>query len=184
MLKTALTSASIIWIWVLAYLWLWAGSTAIHNYAESTAPSNIETVELVSVVDGDTIKVIYGGLKVNIRILWVDTPEKYALKNGYIECFGKEASTFAQNYFSGAKVVQIRRDLTTTNSDVFKRPLRHVYLSGDEYAVTAIKNGYGFYTKNLPVDNSGTLMAAESIARFNMVWVWDKCDGKLEPVKK
>ncbi len=43
--------------------------------SESFSEAELVEVEVVEVVDGDTIKVIYEGEKVTIRLLYIDTPE-------------------------------------------------------------------------------------------------------------
>lgn len=59
-----------------------------------------ELLEVVSVVDGDTIKVMHEGVEKSVRILGIDTPEKFAGRTGYVECYGKEASDYASSLMS------------------------------------------------------------------------------------
>jgi len=60
-------------------------------------------VSVVSVVDGDTLDVIWNSKKTRIRLLGVDTPETvHPLKA--VEKFGKEASDFTKNTLTGKTV--------------------------------------------------------------------------------
>lgn len=42
---------------------------------------------VVSVSDGDTLKVRMGGTVETVRVLGMDTPEKFATRTGNAECF-------------------------------------------------------------------------------------------------
>jgi len=61
----------------------------------NAAPTPTETVEVpvVRVVDGDTIKVRYGGKLESVRLIGIDTPETTRGKN---EPFGKQAGAFLE----------------------------------------------------------------------------------------
>ncbi|EKD92450.1 MAG: hypothetical protein ACD_28C00432G0003 [uncultured bacterium] len=58
------------------------------------------TYVVTSVTDGDTIKVIRNSETKTIRIIGIDTPEKYSTRTGYEECYGREASEFATKALS------------------------------------------------------------------------------------
>src|SRR5690625_6459641 len=47
-------------------------------------PDNQQLVQLVEVIDGDTVKMIYEDETVNARLLLVDTPENSTTKTGQI----------------------------------------------------------------------------------------------------
>lgn len=51
-------------------------------------------------VDGDTVKVRMGKKIESVRIIGIDTPEKYPTRTGYAECYGEEATSFAVTAFS------------------------------------------------------------------------------------
>lgn len=90
------------------------------------------TYVVTSVTDGDTIKVTRNSETKIIRIIGLDTPEKYPTRTGYEECYGKEASDFATKTLSGQSVI-IETDLTQDAIDKYGRTLGHIFLSGSLY---------------------------------------------------
>jgi len=79
------------------------------NYATAPEQSQVEFGEINYVYDGDTfeVKTETGELK-TVRIIGADTPE---LQGPYRdkECYGPEASKFAQENFLGKKVYYLLR---------------------------------------------------------------------------
>ncbi len=63
-------------------------------------------VEVTSVVDGDTIKVIYKGEEVTVRLLYIDTPE--ATKE--VEVYGYEATDTLKSFINNADSVYLEFD--------------------------------------------------------------------------
>lgn len=143
----------------------------------------VREVPLVKVIDWDTIKVSYGWALVNVRIIWIDTPETFILKKGYIECYGEEATKWATSFFSWANTVTIRADKYSKNIDQYGRLVRHVYVSGEDYTKKALEAGMGFYTTWFTIDNSGALVQAENLAKKTNVGVWKDCNGTFKPIE-
>jgi len=92
-------------------------------------------VELVRVVDGDTIKIKYEGQERNVRYLLVDTPETVH-PNKTTERFGPEASAFNKKLLENGQV-SIRFDLSGYDSfnlkdheDKYGRLLAYIYVDG------------------------------------------------------
>lgn len=141
----------------------------------------VNEASFVKVIDWDTIKVSYGWALVNVRVLWIDTPEKFVLKKGYVECYGEEASDWAKVFFSWASKVTLRTDKYSDDVDRYWRILRHVYVSWEDYSKKAIEAGVGFYMSGFLVDNSGALIQAQELAKGTRVWVWGKCNGQFKP---
>lgn len=140
--------------------------------------------DIVSVVDGDTIKIMYNGEPTSVRIIGIDTPEKYTTRTGYKECMGDNASAFASEFFKGWKA-RIEQDPSQDKTDKYGRLLAHVFLpDGTYYEEAAIQKGFGFYyLYNKPAKYDDRLKKAEELAKKNNVGVWANCDGKREPVK-
>lgn len=138
------------------------------------------TGKVVKVTDGDTIKVDNNGTTETIRILGLDTPEKFATRTGYKECFGDEASKRAEEILSGATV-----KVEYYNQDKYARDLADVYVDGKLFALTIVQEGYGYvYTGGLKTKNYKMLVKAEAKAKQNKVGLWAKntCDGKRSAV--
>lgn len=72
--------------------------------------------EVVRVSDGDTVRVLLGGTEESVRLIGVDTPEKFSstkltrdaeespLSETEIQELGEQASTFAENLLAGGEV--------------------------------------------------------------------------------
>jgi endonuclease YncB( thermonuclease family) len=76
----------------------------------------------------------------------MDTPEKFAVRTGYKECYGQESSDFAEEFFQGAAYVTLEYDEFNDKRDYYGRILAHVWLEKDGtkrlYALEAIRDGY------------------------------------------
>lgn len=91
--------------------------------AGTTAPpAGGVPVEVVAVVDGDTLDVRIGGATQRVRLILVDTPEVF----GGTECFGPEASAYTKRTLPVGTLVSLEKDVSET--DRFGRLLRYVYL--------------------------------------------------------
>jgi micrococcal nuclease len=103
---------------------------------EPTGPTQMGTV--ISVTDGDTIKVDVDGVVYNVRYIGVSTPEVH----GGVEWLGPEAST-ANAELVAAKRVLLEKDVSET--DQFGRLLRHVW----------VEDGSGWLLVNLELVRLG-----------------------------
>ncbi|WP_342541903.1 hypothetical protein MHH33_12590 [Paenisporosarcina sp. FSL H8-0542] len=64
------------WLWLLLVPVLFAGCDVSSNSTDkSTSANDTIPVELIAVIDGDTIKVKYNGKIETVRYLLIDTPE-------------------------------------------------------------------------------------------------------------
>ncbi len=141
--------------------------------------------DVISVVDGDTIKIDINWKTETIRILWIDTPEKFATRTWYKECYGEEASDYAKKLLTWKKV-RIEFDDTQDRNDKYWRVLAHIFLEdGSYYEELAIMSGFGFrYIYKKPTKYDNRLFKAEEDAKLGNLGVWDKCQGKRIPLKE
>jgi micrococcal nuclease len=109
--------------------------------ADFSLTKETEEVEVVSITDGDTIKVKRSnGETVPVRYIGIDTPEIKHQGNGTEETFGKEA-TELNTYLVSGKHVFLKQDITDT--DKYDRLLRYVYLeNGTMVNYIIIRLGY------------------------------------------
>lgn len=91
-----------------------------------------QAVELVRVVDGDTIVVDISGEKTKVRLIGIDTPESVA-SSKYLEKTGKEntqegekASDYVKSLLACTGTVYLQKDVSDT--DRYGRLLRYVWL--------------------------------------------------------
>lgn len=105
---------------------------------------------VTKVTDGDTLHVMIDKKEEKVRILYIDTPEKYSgskldkdAKKAGISAneeqeLGKLASGYASKFFQkGDKVV-----VTTNKKDQYGRILGTVSKNGVDYSTQIIKDGY------------------------------------------
>lgn len=154
--------------------------------APAKADWNDGKYQVVEVVDGDTVKVRMGKKIESVRIVGIDTPEKYPTRTGYAECYGDEASAFAVTAFSG-KTVRLVRDASQDARDSYGRILANVFLpSGSLYAEKAVVSGNAFryVYGGKPSFYDSRILKAETSAKKGGLGVWSKCDGKRKPVSK
>ncbi|MFA6184667.1 MAG: thermonuclease family protein [Candidatus Shapirobacteria bacterium] len=97
-------------------------SILIKNKIEITPTEIVEKdlVELIRVVDGDTIIIKINGDKKSIRLIGIDTPETN-------ECFGKESAEKIKELI-GNKKIKLEADNSQDDKDKYDRLLRYVYL--------------------------------------------------------
>lgn len=134
--------------------------------------------QVVSVVDGDTIKVRIDGEKTTIRIIGLDTPETKK-PNEPVQCFGKEASSNMQRLVQ-SKTVQLAADPTQDDRDKYGRLLRHVFVNGStNVALAQIQGGFGReYTYDTAYAYQSQYRAAEATAQAAKRGTWGApCSG-------
>jgi micrococcal nuclease len=132
------------------------GEYHFHNRPESKPsilPQSNLTVKVLSVVDGDTLKISYKGQKESIRLIGIDTPEsrvnkktkKDAKRSGQdieaIIAMGKRATAYVESLVKQGDLVTIEFDVQ--ERDKYKRLLGYVYLpNGKMLNEEIVKAGY------------------------------------------
>ena len=134
---------------------------------------------VVSVTDGDTLKISIDGTTKTLRLIGMDTPETVDPRKP-VQCFGKEASNKAKELLSGQKV-RIETDSTQGELDKYGRMLVYIWrqdgLFFNEYM---IKQGYANeYTYDLPYKYQSDFKSAQTYARENQLGLWSPktCSG-------
>ena len=126
---------------------------------------------VISVTDGDTIRINYNGTSTPLRIIGIDTPETVDSRTD-VECFGPEATKYLTSLLTG-KSVKIEADPTQDDLDKYERLLRYVYLDNEDVGLKMIEGGYASeYTYNLPYKNQAKYKAAEASAKQNKKGQW------------
>jgi micrococcal nuclease len=149
------------------------------NIENKEIKSDTGYVKVLSVVDGDTIKVSIDGKTETLRLIGLDTPETVDPRKP-VQCFGKEASNKAKELLTG-KMVRLESDSTQGEIDKYKRLLRYVFIEdGTFYNKWMIQNGYAHeYTYNIPYKYQVEFKAAEKSAREQQLGLWNPstCNG-------
>ena len=126
--------------------------------------------EVMAVVDGDTIKIRYGGTVESVRLIGIDTPEKD-------ECFNHEATYKIKQLVEG-KYVKIEFDNSQGERDRYDRLLLYIWEDGILVNDVMIREGYAFeYTYNLPYKYMEQFKQAQTEALENSKGLWSGvCD--------
>lgn len=113
--------------------------SATKENAEKYDVSKFEKYRLDSVVDGDTIRIIYNGSSEKVRLLLIDTPETNHDTLGE-QPYGPEAKEFTKQLFAGQDKVYLEFDVSYR--DKYKRLLAYVYTQdGISVQEQLLKNG-------------------------------------------
>ncbi len=153
--------------------------------SEATIPSVAPIAEgpkvysVVSVIDGDTLKISMNGKEETLRLIGIDTPETVDPRKT-VQCFGKEASNKAKELLVG-KRVRIEVDPTQGERDKYDRLLVYIHREdGLFYNKHMIEQGYAHeYTYNTPYIYQAEFKAAQARARTNQKGLWSPatCNG-------
>jgi micrococcal nuclease len=134
---------------------------------------------VVSVVDGDTVKLSIDGTTQTIRLIGLDTPETVDPRKP-VQCFGKEASNKAKELLTG-RSVRLEVDASQGTLDKYGRTLGYIFRDdGLFYNKHMIEQGFAHeYTYNIPYKYQSEFKAAEKSARENQRGLWspDTCNG-------
>ncbi len=154
-----------------------SSTVPLQNTSDSLPESVFYTV--VSVVDGDTIKINVDGKTETFRLIGMDTPETVDPRKP-VQCFGQESSNKAKELLSGKKV-KIETDLTQGDLDKYNRHLAYIYLEdGLFFNKYMIEQGYAHeYTYNTPYKYQAEFKLAQKSAQENQRGLWssDTCNG-------
>lgn len=149
------------------------------NEIKSQTSTSEKYYPIVSVVDGDTVKINLDGKTTTLRLIGLDTPETVDPRKP-VQCFGVEASNKAKELLSGKKV-RIENDSTQGNLDKYGRTLAYIYLEdGTFYNKYMIEQGYAHeYTYDLPYKYQAEFKNAEKDAKSKQLGLWspNTCNG-------
>ena len=133
--------------------------------------SGEQVVTLDHVIDGDTIRLVDGS---RVRLIGIDTPETDP--NIGEECFGAEATAFAEDLL--AEGDEVRLEFDDERRDQYGRTLAYVYRASDGLFVNAemLRKGYAtveLYEPNL--DHARQFRRLERRARLRELGLWASC---------
>lgn len=144
----------------------------------NAVPTNAERVQLVSVTDGDTIRVQVEGRVEPVRLILIDTPETRD-PNNPPECYGQEATQYLTWLLSLGGDLYLERDVT--NRDRYDRLLRYAWLDfggGEVYLVNEalVRSGHAALSTFPPdVKYVDQIREAQTFAREHGLGLWSGC---------
>jgi len=165
-----------------------------HNYIVDTYiynPNKITEIpdwnyNVISVIDGDTVKISYANQNFNIRLAGIDAPESSALRCGTVECFWPESKIYLEQLLENQTIKF--EGSTKTQQDSFDRFIWYIYLDWENINQGLIKNGYAreYSYKNQDYKYSAEFKSAQDHAQLNKLWLrWDGCNWqRLCPVEE
>jgi micrococcal nuclease len=156
---------------------------------EKVVGSDNNFYPVTKVFDGDTYEVEIDGKKEKVRLLGIDTPEKWESsklnkdveRSGSdkktIKTLGDLASNYAKKLVSG-KRVRLEADPTNDDRDRYGRLLRYVYLEdGTLVNLKIIEDGYANAYTRFPITKKDEFLIAERNARENRRGLWGEIEG-------
>ena len=157
------------------------------NQEHGASTLNIEKIELIKVIDWDTVKIkTRENKEENIRMIGLDAPEKSTTRYWYSECFWKEAANHLTQLLSWIKILEVEHDSTQASTDKYWRILWYLILSWTNLNKQMIKDWYWFeYTYNLPYKYQKEFKKAENYARSNNLWLRNAntCNWERKEIK-
>jgi endonuclease YncB( thermonuclease family) len=99
-------------------------------------PARSASAYVLRAVDGDTIEVLTGGEREDVRYIGIDTPETVK-PDTPVQCFGPRASAFNHGLVERKRV---RLDFGVERRDVYGRLLAYVHL-GDRFVNAELVRG-------------------------------------------
>lgn len=133
--------------------------------------------ELIRVVDGDTIVVVFEGEETKVRFIGVNTPESVTGNSNRDTQEGISASDFTKSLLSNADIVYI--ELDEGKYDKYDRLLAYVYTEdGVQINALLLHNGYArtmFYNPNYKYQTEFTEI--QNYAKSNEVGFWGIDNG-------
>ena len=113
-----------------------------------------ELATVIYVFDGDTIRVLYHGGKVSVRLIGIDAPESKSNNRAYRQAFthridvativaiGKRAKNYLKSLVKKGDTVRLEFDVEVR--DKYGRLLAYVWKDGKMLNMEMICNGYAF----------------------------------------
>ncbi|MFC1700382.1 thermonuclease family protein [Patescibacteria group bacterium] len=137
-----------------------------------------EKYEVLSVTDGDTIRIDYNGVSTPLRLIGIDTPE-INHPSEPIQCYGVEASQRLKDMLLG-QYIEIEKDVS--ERDTYDRLLRYVWLNGELINEKLVREGYALASSYPPdIKYQDRINIAEREAREVLRGFWSPstCNGDI-----
>ncbi|MFA6685098.1 MAG: thermonuclease family protein [Arcobacteraceae bacterium] len=133
---------------------------------------------IVKVTDGDTIQVQSNSEILSIRVLYIDTPEKFGgsklekdskqtgINSKKLQELGKLSSNYASKFFKKDDVVKV----VSYKKDRYGRLLGEIYKNNINYSYKIVSDGYAciYKQEKYPMELSALLIDAKS--KRNGLW--------------
>lgn len=145
-------------------------------------PRVVQRHQVLDVVDGDTVKVLYRGSEVSVRVIGIDTPETVHPSEP-VECGGPQASAAAARMLTGKRVGLVF-DPSQGRVDAYGRTLAYLQAPGvGDYGLAMIRQGRAAeYTYDTSYARQARYRAAQGNAQAANRGIWNRCGGVDTPL--
>ncbi|WP_166462413.1 thermonuclease family protein [Psychrobacillus vulpis] len=164
------------WFLILGLLFLFGcESVPTSEITKTSGTTNQVPIEVVEVIDGDTIKINYNGNIEKVRYLLIDTPETNHKTLGK-QPFGEDAKVRNKELLNSGNVT-IEFDVGNRFDD-YGRMLAYIYVDGVSVQETLLEEGlarvaYVFPPNTRYLDN---FEKASDTAKVEQIGVWETDD--------
>jgi micrococcal nuclease len=165
-----------------------ARSAAARRAAERPAEVAHDPVHghIARVVDGDTVDVrLDDGAMQRVRLIGIDTPEKYTTRTGYVECGGEQASALTRQIAARWQGVTLRPDRSQDAYDAYGRLLAYIQPDADRqttYQQAILAAGWArvYVFDDHPFTRVSAFRQAAAVAKQSRLGVWQQCGGDFQ----
>ncbi|MCC6864733.1 MAG: thermonuclease family protein [Ignavibacteria bacterium] len=184
-----LTFKSVFTIGVIIIL-LYFGWKYIYPKLENRDSHNKKSFLVTKVFDGDTFEAEINGKPEKIRMLGIDTPEKWdsdkferdkersGKDKELLRKLGELSSDFTARLIGGKKVILLP-DSKSDDKDKYGRLLRYVYLEDGTFVnLKIVEEGYANAYRKFNTSKKNEFIEAENEARENKKGLWGDINGK------
>ncbi len=180
---------SVITIAVIALL-AWFGFKYVIPKLDKKETKDKTAYLVTKVFDGDTFEADINGKKEKVRMLGIDTPEKWdsdkferdTERSGKdketLRKLGELASDYTTRLIGGKKVI-LMADTKSDDKDKYGRLLRFVYLEDGTFVnLKIIEDGYANAYRKFNTTQKNEFIEAEKKARENKRGLWGDIEGR------
>jgi len=151
---------------------VWAKDVATVPRAPQIDLSQLPIYDVMSITDGDTVKLLLDGPEIPVRLIGIDTPETVHPQKP-VETYGKEAAAFLTNLLKG-EAVYVQYDQEGLGKDKYGRLLAYLYRVPDGLFVNLeiVRQGYGHAYTEYPFEHMELFRYYETKAREAEKGLW------------
>lgn len=153
----------------------------IDNPVAEKLPEDQMTFKVLSVTDGDTVRIEYYGESTPVRFIGVDAPE-INHQSEPVQCYGPEAKKYLEDQLLN-KWVKLEKEVKDDDKDKYGRLLRYIILEdGTNLGERGIKKGFlleSTYTEGYKYQE--LYRSAQKEAQSSQIGFWDPriCNGDV-----
>jgi micrococcal nuclease len=149
----------------------------VEKVTPAQAGSNRASGKVISVTDGDTLRVKIDGKSQAVRLLGIDTPETRKPGVG-VECGGKQATANLKRLAPVGARAKLTFDSTQDQTDRYGRLIAYVRVNGKKLELEQIYDGWAkVYVYGKKFSSVDDYQVAEGVAKRARRGVWSRCGG-------